>query len=167
MNEFPGVDPRPQWLINHQIEGTKPSIVSVDGVHYPYTLIKPGAFHPHLPYIVGFEHQSELFISANVPPEDRRPILTHEVREKLNFPLVPEGERCRAALAAELDEIRLARRDHDFRVYVKRRKTYFDALLQFYQKPQHAANVSKEYIDGLLIAAGYINYVTNNLRRKR
>lgn len=167
MIDIPQPDPRPGWLINKQAEGTGINTLIVDGTPYPYTLIRPRIITPEFPYAVSFGTPTGLYISTNVPEEDRAPILTHEVREHVRFPSLPEEERCTAALAAELREVQLARYPQEFKNYVNRRTDYFNALLRYYQAPEHAAGVTPEFYDGLLTAAGYINHISAGLKKRK
>lgn len=165
MNELPSPDPRPAWLINHQAENTKLSMISVDGERYPFTIVTYGMFYPELPYSVGFEHPTELYISENVPPNDRPPILAHEIREKKRFNFMPEEERCVSALIVELQEVENTRTRKEYAAYVKKRAEYFDTASRYFENPQHAAGVSEQFRNGLILTSGLANNIARSLYR--
>lgn len=167
MNEGLPIDPRPSWIRTKEAAGERLRLLTVDGTRYPYTIIQPGLINPQFPYAVGFGDPKALYISANVPPEDMEPILAHEVREHIRFPDLLEEERCTAALAAELSEVQLTRNDKDYKKYVKSRTDYFNALLRYYQAPEHAAGITPGFHDGLLTAASYINHISAGLKKSR
>lgn len=106
---------------------------------------------------------TEVYISDNVPVIDRALILSHEIREKSRFRLLPAEERCTAALAAELSEVQLTRKPQDYKKYVERRMDYFNAALRHYQR---TAMETPQFMDGLLTATTYINHIAAGLGKK-
>lgn len=152
------VDVRPDWLKNVQAEGTQPGELLVDGKPYQFTLVNPGL--APLPYAVGFPVESALFISIDVPEERRPLIMTHEVREKTRFMDLPEEERCKASLEAELEDARNALGD-GFNQYAADRRDFFNALVALYEQPEQqqavtpdfrkAIQASRDYLSGLSV----------------
>jgi hypothetical protein len=155
-NEGQSIDSRPDWLKNVQAEGTKPGELVVDGKPYQFTLVRTGL--APLPYTVGFPNESALFISVDVPEERRPLIMTHEVREKTTFAELPEAERCKAALEAELKDAKDTLGD-GFRQYATDRRDFFNALVALYEQQEQrqavtegfriAIQTSRDYLKGL------------------
>lgn len=153
-NEGQPKDIRPDWLKNVQAEGTQPGQLVVDGKPYQYTLVKPGL--APLPYAVGFPDDSALFISVDVPAERRPLIMGHEVREKTRFTKLPEEQRCKASLKAELEDARNTLGEGFIR-YASERKDFFDALVSLYEQPEQQNAVTQEFRNAIQASRDYLN----------
>lgn len=153
-NEGQPIDARPDWLRNVQAEGTQPGVLDVDGRPYQFTLVKTGL--APLPYAVGFRDESALFISVDVPEERRPFIMTHEVREKTRFTELPEAERCKAALEAELEDAKVALGD-GFKQYATDRRDFFNALVELYEQPEQQQAVTQEFRNAIQTSRDYLS----------
>lgn len=153
------VDPRPKWLIGLQAEGTEPGTLDVDGAQYMFTIVRPGLAEG-LPYAVGFPEDTALMISEDVPVEDRPFIMGHEVREKKNKRILglPEEQRCQASLEAEIADVR-ARAPERAQAYIAGRRDFFDALVTFYQKPEQAAAVTPQFLQGIQASRAHLHRI--------
>lgn len=164
MKDVPLPTPRKPSPSEQQAEEREYNILTVDGQNYRFTLIRPGLVAPNFPYAIGFLNSKTLYISQNVPAEDRPPILAHEIRERFRFSLVPEEVRCTSALAAELSELEKLRTPRDYKTYVNNRAEYFNAVATYYDAAQNRIEMTPEYLTGVLNAASYINNVVQKLR---
>lgn len=164
--EIPLEDSRPEWLIANQAEHMPVGMISVNGRAIPYTVIKHGVVQPELPYAVGFDRPDELFISEDVPPEDRAPILRHAVREKTTFSASPEEDRATNALVLEFQEVEGSRNRRDYEQYVQRRANYLTAKRKYYEDPNRAADVSPQFREGLVRASAFANRIARSLRQQ-
>lgn len=147
-------DPRPDWLVGVQAEGTQIQTIEVDGLQHFFTVVRAG-LAPDLPYAVGFSSEEALLISEDVPVEERGFILAHEVREKNRFGNLPEEERCLSSLKVELEDANSQAPD-TFGDYILRRKAFFDALIEFYKKPEQAVTKNPEFIVGINSSRDYL-----------
>lgn len=147
-------DPRPSWLISAQAPGSQIERLEVDGQPYAYTIIKAG-LAPGLPFAVGYPSDEALMISEDSPEDYRRFILSHEVREKNRFADLPESERCRAALQAELSDVQ-EESPEGYTGYLIDRAGFFDALIELYKQPAQAAAVTPGFIEGIQASRDYL-----------
>lgn len=152
-NEGQPIDTRPGWLKNVQAEGTQPGVLDVDGKPYQFTLVRPGL--APLPYAVGFPDESALFISVDVPKERRPFIMSHEVREKTRFSDLPEEERCKASLSAELEDAKSSLGD-GYSQYLSDRTAFFNALVSLYKQPEQQKAVTQEFRNAIQASRDYI-----------
>lgn len=152
-NETQPIDSRPEWLKNVQAENTQPGMIDVDGIQHQYTLVRTGL--APLPYAVGFPIESALFISVDVPEERRPLIMSHEVREKTRFSDLPEEERCKASLEAELEDAKNALGDR-FNQYVADRRDFFNALVTLYEQPEQQQAVTQEFRNAIQASRDYL-----------
>lgn len=148
------IDTRPDWLKNVQAEGTQPGELVVDGKPYHFTLVRPGL--APLPYAVGFPNEFALFISVDVPEERRPLIMTHEVREKTKFAELPEEERCKASLEAELEDAKSALGE-GFNQYAVDRRDFFHALVALYEQPEQQQAQTQEFRSAIQASRDYLN----------
>jgi hypothetical protein len=148
-------DARPAWLIKVQAPGSAQGNLDVDGTPYTYTIVRAG-LAPGLPYSVGFPTEAALMVSEDTPEEYRPFVLSHEIREKTRFAALPEEDRCRAALEAELEDVRVQAPDI-YSTYLADRKAFFDALVSLYEQPEQAAAVTPEFIQGIQASRDFLN----------
>lgn len=126
----------------------------MDGNPHQFTLVRTGL--APLPYAVGFPNDSALFISVDVPEERRPLIMTHEVREKTRFVDLPEDQRCRASLEAELDDARSTLGD-GFGQYAVDRRDFFTALVALYERPEQQEVVTQEFRNAIQVSRDYLS----------
>lgn len=147
------IDVRPDWLKNIQAEDTQLGELIVDGKPYQFTLVRPGI--APLPYAVAFPDESALFISIDVAEERRPLIMAHEVREKTKFAELPEEERCKASLEAELEDAGKTLGD-GFNQYVADRRDFFNALVALYEQPEQQQAVTQEFRNAIQASRDYL-----------
>jgi hypothetical protein len=149
-------DPRPEWLINAQAEGTQVEKIVVDGKEYPYTVIKEG-LAVGLPYGIGGQPaENTLMISEDAPKEYVPYILAHEIREYTALLDIPENERCRESLKAELEDVKTEKPDR-YQAYVNQRADFFDALITLYELPEQKATKSEQFLQGIKSSRDYLH----------
>ncbi len=152
-NETRPTDARPKWLKNVQAEGTQPDVLDVDGKPYQFTLVRSGL--APLPYAVGFPDESALFISVDVPEERRPLIMTHEVREKTRFVELPEDQRCKASMEAELEDAKRILGE-GYAQYATDRRDFFNALVALYEQPEQQQAVTQEFRNAIRASRDYL-----------
>lgn len=161
MTEQTPVDPRPDWLRSVQAEGTEIGSLEVNGKIYPYTLVRKG-LAPTLPYAVGFKGENTLFIEIGTPNAEA--IMKHEVQEQTTFALLPEPERCRAALEAELHDVKTANPEA-YSNHLEDRLAFFIALNQHYEIPEERAAVTEGFLTGIAASRDYLQQLTEEIKK--
>lgn len=134
---------RPMWVREFQSEGTKIHRIRIDGKRYSYTVVKEEVANiKGLPYHTTYD---PLIITENVPENFRRFVLAHEIRENNWSETLPQEERCRAALVAELEEVEKKLPKGQVIEYVQERIDYFEHIIPFHEG---AKSRDKKFIEG-------------------
>ena len=81
--------------------------------------------------------------------------MSHEVREKTKFAELPEEQRCKSSLEAELEDAKNSLGDR-YAQYVIDRRDFFIALVALYEQPEQQQAVTQNFRNAIQLSRDYL-----------